>query len=266
MPEYNNNVGQHFNFDDVFLRDLIVSLMDVLNQRIYWHNHWEDETRKINVPFYYSVTGGDDFLLDSFVDDVPDRRIELNYDQVPRGIVTLNDWKVKSDQLTNPNVRISRYVEDNSILKRIVSKIRSLPLSATFEIKIKVASEIDLFKAVQAFWNFVYQYQYFDFEFGYLRVNGFFKMPDQKSNKVVREITMDSPIYPEQTFSLNVETFFPLFGEIEEIPPIKRTQWKNYIWKLAGSGAEAQTKPENNYPQPDTFDGELPDPKISPSC
>ena len=252
MAEINNRVENKFNWEDVFLRDLIVSFMDVLNDRIYWVNNWEDESKKIEVPFYYSVTGGDDFLLDSFVDDVPDKRIELNYDKIPRGIVTLTSWKIKSDQLTNPNVRISRFVENNAMLKRVVSKVRALPMNATFEVKIKVSSELDLFKAVQAFWNFIYQYQYFDFEHNFLRINAFLKIPDDNTNTVLREVRMDSPIYPEQTFTINIETYYPLYGDIENIPAIKRTLFKQFSWKLSGSGSASESDSTNSYPQPET--------------
>lgn len=252
MAELHNRVENRYNFEDVFLRDLIVSFLDVLNARIYWTNKWEEETKKIVVPFYYSVTGGDDFLLDAFVDDVPDQRVEMNYDKIPRGIITLVSWKIKSEQLSNPNVRISRYVEDDQMLKRVVSKVRSLPMTAVFEIKIKVSSELDLFKAVQAFWNFIYQYQYFDFEHNFLKIKAFLKIPDENQNTVIRDLTMDSVIYPEQTFTVNVETYYPLYGEIENIPPVKRTMFKQYTWQLAGSGTEAQSNPTNNYTMPET--------------
>ena len=249
MPELNNKVENKYNWEDVFLRDLVVSFLDVLNDRIYWINHWEDETRKIHVPFYYSVTGGDDFLLDAFVDDVPDKRVELNYDQIPRGIVTLKSWKIKSNQISNPNVRISRVVEETDILKRVVSKVRTLPLTATFEIKIKVASELDLFKLIQSIWNFIYQYQYFYFDHNFLRVDAFLKLGDDTQNNVIREVKMNTAIYPEHSFSINVETYYPLYGDIEQIPPVKRTMFKQYTWNMQGSGTEAQKKPKNNYPQ-----------------
>jgi len=249
MPELNNRIENKYNWEDVFLRDLVVSFLDVLNDRIYWVNNWEDESRKINVPFYYSVTGGDDFLLDSFVDDVPDKRIELNYDQIPRGIVTLKSWKIKSDQLSNPNVRISRVVEDNEMLKRVVSKVRTLPLTASFEINVKVASELDLFKLIQSIWNFVYQYQYFYFDHNFLRIDAFLKLSDDDQNSVLREIKMNTAVYPEHKFNVKVETYYPLYGDIEQIPPIKRTMFKQYTWNLAGSGAEVQKNPKNNYPQ-----------------
>lgn len=252
MSELNNRVENRYNFEDVFLRDLIVSFLDVLNERIYWTNKWEETTKKIVVPFYYSVTGGDDFLLDSFVDDVPDKRIEMNYEKIPRGIITLTNWKIKSEQLSNPNVRISRYIEDNQMLKRVISKVRSLPLTATFDVKLKVASELDLFKAVQAFWNFIYQYQYFDFEHNFLKIKAFLKIPDETQNTVTRDITMDSTIYPEQVFTINVETYYPLYGDIENIPPVKRTTFKQYTWQLAGSGSEAQSEPKHDYKMPES--------------
>ncbi|MFV2014443.1 MAG: hypothetical protein ACC656_03365, partial [Candidatus Heimdallarchaeota archaeon] len=124
-------------------------------------------------------------------------------------------------------------------------------------IKIRTASELDLFKSVQAIWNFLYQYQYFDFEHSFLRINAFMKLPDNDQTTIIRDIKMETSIYPEQKFTINVETYYPLYGETEYIPAVKKTLFKQYTWKLAGSGTEAATI-KNQYPQPGTVSG-LPD-------
>ena len=77
-------------------------------------------------------------------------------------------------------------------------------------------------------------------------------MADENQNTVLREVRMDSAIYPEQTFVINCETYYPLYGEIENIPPIKRTLFKQYNWQLAGSGSEALKQPNNEYTMPET--------------
>ena len=60
---------------------------------------------------------------------------------------------------------------------------------------------------------------------------------------------MDTDIYMTHNFQLDVHTYYPLFGEIERIPPVNRVQWQSYIWKLAGSGAEAiDPLKSNQYP------------------
>lgn len=245
-----SQIGNTNNWYDVYLRDLVLSVKNELHNKIYFYNKWEDEYRKIDIPFYYSMSGDDNFILDSFYDDIPTSRIDGNYDKVPRGIFTLENWNMKTEEVTNPNVRISRLVDNYDILKRYVSKIRALPLTATFNIKIKVASEVDLFKIAESFWNLVYNYQYFDFEFKYFKIKAHFKMPDI-THDISRDIKMDSEIYKTQTFTLNVQTYYPLFGELENIPPLKKVEWQHSIWKLNGSGLKGgfNSGSKNCYPQ-----------------
>lgn len=246
-------IENHKNFDDAFLRDVIVAFLAQLHNRLYWYNRWSNETVKIEVPFYYSLTGDDRFLLDSFVDDIAGKRIEQNYDVVPRGVVTLESTTIKSNEFTNPNVRISRYFEENAELKRVVSKVRTLPLTLGFDIKIRVASEIDLFKCQQAVWTLIYQYQHFYFEHSFIRIDASFKFPDEFQTKIAREINMTSDIYMEHNFRLDVNTYYPLFGEIERIPSINRVEWQNNIWRLKNSGAEdiKSIETKNQYPAED---------------
>lgn len=242
-------IEKHMNYDDTFIRDVTVAFLATLHNRVYWYNIWHNETRKIEVPFYYSLTGDDRFLLDSFVDDIAGKRIEQNYDVIPRGVISLENTTIHSSEFTNPNVRISRAVEENDELKRVVSKLRALPLTLSYDIKIRVASELDLFKCQQAVWNLIYQYQYFYFEHNFIRIDAAFRFPDDFQTKIAREINMTTDVYMEHTFKLDVNTYYPLFGEIEKIPPINRVQWQNNIWKLQGSGAEKVDPLSPNFNQ-----------------
>lgn len=251
---FNMSIEKHLNYEDTFLRDVTVAFIAQLHNRVYWYNRWQNETRKIEIPFYYSMSGDDRFLLDSFVDDIPGNRIEQNYDVVPRGVVTMESTTIKSNEFTNPNVRISRVIEEDAELRRAVSKLRSLPLVIGYEIKIRVTSEIDLFKCQQAIWNLIYQYQYFYFEHNFIRVDASFRFPDEFQTKIAREIRMDTDVYMEHTFRLDVNTYYPLFGEIENIPPINKVQWQSNIWKLTGSGAENLDELKKNQYPPDSAD------------
>jgi hypothetical protein len=244
------SIEQKDNFSDTFLRDVTVALLHELHEKLTWTNTFSNESRKVIVPFYYSLTGDDRFLMDAFVDDIPGKRIEQNYDKVPRGVISLESTAVRSNELTNPNVKVNRYVEENEELRRVVSKMRSLPITLAYEIRIRVASEIDLFKCQQAIWNLIYQYQYFYFDHNFLRLEAFFRMPDELVSKINRDVNMQSDIYMEKTFRLEVKTAYPLFGEIERIPSVNKVTWQNNIWKLSGSGATSNDdiSKTNSYP------------------
>ena len=93
-------IGDRFNYDDVFFRDLTVCVLDTMEGRIKWVNKFSSGDVPVDVPFYYSVTGDERFLLDSFQDDIVsnNRYIELNTDIIPRGHLTLTNWSIKSDE------------------------------------------------------------------------------------------------------------------------------------------------------------------------
>ena len=59
-------IGEHFNFEDVFFRDLTVCVLDTLEGQIKWVNRFSKGDYYVQVPIYYSLTGDERFLLDSF--------------------------------------------------------------------------------------------------------------------------------------------------------------------------------------------------------
>ena len=78
-------IGERFNFEDVFFRDLTVCVLDTLEGQIKWVNRFTSGDIPVNVPFYYSLTGDERFLLDTFSDDIvsENRFVELNTDIIP---------------------------------------------------------------------------------------------------------------------------------------------------------------------------------------
>ena len=63
-------IGERFNFEDVFFRDLTVCVLDTLEGQVKWINRFTSGDVFVQVPFYYSLTGDERFLLDSFADDI----------------------------------------------------------------------------------------------------------------------------------------------------------------------------------------------------
>ena len=54
MSSYN----QEFNKDNTVLRYVIVATLAELKNKVFYYNRIDEDTlHKINVPFYYSVTG-----------------------------------------------------------------------------------------------------------------------------------------------------------------------------------------------------------------
>ena len=159
-------IGQRFNFEDVFFRDLTLCVLDTLEGEINWVNKFTNGDIKVNVPFFYSLTGDDRFLLDSFSDDVVsnNRFVELNTDQIPRGHLTLTSFDIRADEFANPNVWLRMVVEKDDEIRRMLTKVRAVPVSVKYDLTILLTSEIDVFKCSQAIMDtlWVYRFMYFE--------------------------------------------------------------------------------------------------------
>lgn len=243
------NINQNKNWNNVFLRDVTVSLLETINQKVYWYNHFSSGTKKIEVPFYYSLTGDERYLLDAFIDDMPEKRVELNHDPVPRGHLTLNSWGIKSNEFANPDIWLKTVEEEDDKLKTELSKAVAIPLVLKFSLTVKVASELDLHKFFDSWLETLWAYKEFDFEHSSLRIEGMLLMPDDEDVQIPRDIDMENDNKITSTLSLEVHTYKPVFHESLKIPLAKRVKWKNYIWKLSGSGGENDAGKENKYPQ-----------------
>ena len=67
------------NFEDCFFRDLTVCVLDTLEGQIKWINRFSSGDKYVQVPIYYSLTGDERFLLDSFSDDIVSENRFIEY-------------------------------------------------------------------------------------------------------------------------------------------------------------------------------------------
>jgi hypothetical protein len=226
-------IGEKYNMDEVFLRDLTICVLDTLEGRVKWKNRFTSGDVEVNVPFYYSLTGDERFLLDAFTDDVvsTNRFVELNTDQIPRGHVTLKNWQIRSDEFRNPNIWLRNVVEDNVEAKRVLNKLRAIPITATYDLEVLLKTEVDVFKCSQAIMNTLWLYKYMYFEYNYMNIDAIMIQPDNNAIEIVREKNLKSDNNIKLTASLEVQTFYPAFITNVEVKPF-RTRWFNNIVAL----------------------------------
>lgn len=206
-------IGQKFNMDDTFFRDLTVCVLDTLEGQIRWVNRFSSGDYPVNVPFYYSLTGDERFLLDTFADDVvsENRFVELNTDQIPRGHITLKSFNIKSDEFANPNVWLRMVVENEVEIRKLLTKVRAIPITVNYDLEIMLASEIDIFKCSQAILDTLWLYRFMYFEYNFMNIDAVMQMPDSKSIEISREKTMSSDNTIKMSVSFDVETYYPAF-------------------------------------------------------
>lgn len=214
-------IGERFNMEDVFFRDLTVCLLDTLEGQIKWVNKFSSGDVNVNVPFYYSLSGDERFLLDTFSDDVvsENRFVDLNTDIIPRGHITMTGFNIDSDEFANPNVWLRMVVENEIEIRKILTKIRAIPITVSYDLEILLSSEIDTFKCSQAMMDTLWLYKFMYFEYNFMNIDAVILVPDSNSIEMSRDINMTSDTSIKMKISFEVKTYYPGFRK-DRIKPV----------------------------------------------
>jgi hypothetical protein len=206
-------IGERFNFEDVFFRDLTLCVLDTLEGEINWVNKFTNGDLKVNVPFFYSLTGDDRFLLDSFSDDVVsnNRFVELNTDQIPRGHLTLSSFDIRADEFANPNVWLRMVVEKDDEIRKTLTKIRAVPVSVKYDLAILLTSEVDVFKCSQAIMDTLWVYRFMYFEHNFMNIDAVMLIPDTNQVEIQREKNLTSDNTIKLSVQFEVQTYYPAY-------------------------------------------------------
>ena len=206
-------IGDKYNFEDVFFRDLTVCVLDTLEGQVRWVNKFSSGDIPVTVPFYYSLTGDERFLLDSFQDDIvsENRFIELNTDIIPRGHLTMTGFNIKSDEFANPNVWLRMVVENDVEIRKVLARVRAIPISVNYELTITLSSELDTFKCAQAIMDTLWIYKFMYFEHNFMNIDAVILMPDTNQIEMSREKNLTSDNNIQLKASFEVSTYYPAF-------------------------------------------------------
>jgi len=210
-------IGLQRDMDDQFFRMVTIALARTMNKSIRWINHFspkndtETGRKRVSVPFYTSLTGDERFVLDAFVDDVVDTRVTVNTDQYQRGQITFQGFSSSSDQFANPNQYLTQKSKINGTLRKIISKVKAVPVAINYDIEIQLATQNEVDKCSQKIMNLLYNYMFFNLDYFGIKIDAVLLLPDDKTIEIPREITMDSDRKKFIKFSLEVHTYYPIF-------------------------------------------------------
>ena len=238
MPgETIRSIGHQYNYDNVYLRMITVALGKVLNKSIRWINYFTDEKRCVTVPFNYRLFGQERFLLDSYLDDITDQRVELNTDQIPRGVITLTSVASNSDEFANPNIYIPKDCKIKNEWKRIITKVKAVPMTINFDIEIILDEVRDAWVCIEKIQNLFFNYYFFNMDYFGLKLDLVLQLPDDKTIEVPTEGDFTSDKKKTIKFSLVVKSYYPIWTVDtdniecynEEFENIKRVYWQSYV-------------------------------------
>lgn len=202
------------NFSEVFLRNVIVGFLGFLQGKFNIITSSNENGKKsINVPVYYSFTGKNRYILDAFYDDIPDKRVQSNTDQIPRATIKLDSWNIKNDEFTNPNVWVEVEKVLNDEIFEFATQLKAVPIKLNFNLEIIVENEIDIFKLWEEYMKTIWIYKYFNFTYHRIPIQAVFNFIGDTDNEFVRDFNFgDANVNRfKMNYSFEVHTFFPLF-------------------------------------------------------
>ena len=209
------------NTDDIFLRNLTIALLDLLNGSMTLSLSRDDHKETFSVPFLYNFGTDEGFLKDFYI-GLPDNCqipvAEGTYDIIPRGIVTLSSFQVKSSDITNRFIRgqyseLERGPNDQNVLTGYSAQLYSLPMSVKFDVKIICDNLNKAFKIAEKMLDINYANRVMYFQYNGVRIPAQFQFPTNETVDKVYKFTMTDQNKINVTLSIDVETYFPSFEQ-----------------------------------------------------
>lgn len=106
-----NQLYSRYNYDDVFNRNVIIGLLDLLNHKMSYDQIWDDNVvEKVYVPFMYDFGSSDErFAQDNYTffgtTCFANKKIDGKFDMLPRGAVKYTGSSIDAANMTNRAVR-----------------------------------------------------------------------------------------------------------------------------------------------------------------
>jgi hypothetical protein len=198
----------------------------------------------VDVPFFYAVSGDENFLKDAFLFsnvngpgcDPDGQFADGNYDKVPRGIVNLTSFAVDPAKLVNKrNMGQYSMMNENGLMEGFVAEFEMIPCVIGVDVEILVSSQLDLFKVTEAIVKKMYKANFYNVDAGHLeegtyRISSEYMMPDDYTQERPVEYSFDDKANHKITFSLEVNSFVPSFDfEEDTYRKFTRTSYANAI-------------------------------------
>lgn len=214
------------NFKGTFMRNLIVAVQGALYELISIDQLTNgNESEQIALPFYYSLTGSEQFIKDYFLDT--DRyctelntKIEGVVNKLPRAIITPSgNVSIKTNEMLGGRVRIKHFASVESDFGKEVRELNSrgefLPVAFTFEGTIKASNTGQMFKILDAMWDsYIWKGRRFYMDFrGIRKIPCTIKLPDAFNMEKSLKFGYGEEKKPELSFSLEVSAYRPVIDK-----------------------------------------------------
>jgi len=255
-----------YNKDDSVIRHIIIGLLADLNSKLsFWRQLSNDERSIVDVPFFYAVSGDENFIKDNFLFtnvngegcDPDGAHADGNYDKVPRGIVNLTSFSVDPSKLVNKrNLGNYTMMNDKGLMEGYVAEFEMIPVVIGVDIEIIISSQLDMFKVTESIIKNMYKANFYHIDAGHLedglyRISSEYMMPDDYTQERPIEYSFDDKENHKITFSLDINSFIPSFDFEQDIyTKFTRSVYSNGVTGNYGDPNSVTLDPSQFYSDP----------------
>lgn len=230
-----NEFGIKRNYNDVFMRNIIVAFSSFLYDILEINETRNNETKTKKVKCFYSMTGNQQMLTDMFLDshhyyNELSPSIEGNYKQIPSGVYTIDDSGVNNSQLSGGYERME-FIGDvesefGEVRETFTAMCQFFPEEFNVSLEIKASSEIERMKIYDVIIEKFYKIKKFYFSY-----KGFEKLPcsvsfpeNPNSDKNFKFRTNGNDNLPILKCSIKLTTNRPVIDETTIMRKIERIE------------------------------------------
>lgn len=202
------------NYDDVFLRHIIASLLGELNKNIYFYNYLdENNIKKIHVPFLWSLAGQETFMTKEFFEDNLENCLAYgDYESVPRGVLQLGNISINAGEQTNKFVPTKIEREVNNQLRVVLLKTNFVPITLSFTCDILCNNMLEQLKVTESLINHISKdFQLFEVNFGGFYCQASFSIPQDFNHERPVDYQLSTKKEYKMTLDITVKSFLPCF-------------------------------------------------------
>lgn len=228
---YNQLDSEKSQIKDVFVRNAIISVLDVLNRRLKIEQVVDGKSSIYSIPFFYNFGNDENFMRDFFIEiphecEIPNHA-EGNFDVWPKGILTLNTITVKPAEITNKFVRGTyrkafSVGNDELSYKAVSAYLYPLPMQMSFAVEIHSKTLNQMFKIVDSIFEELYKQNTAPFQFKGVKIPGQFQIEDSVTNEKKFEFSYNDDKTAINKFNIQLECFYPIFDTSTEMDKSKR--------------------------------------------
>ena len=221
-----------YNNENILIRAVIAGLLDIMNNRIKYDQVWaDDDVEEISVPWFYNQSGDERFMQDfytHYAECMPPRPVDGNFDMIPRGVLTYTGSAIAAQRITSRYVQ-GRYVKEiDGQLESYVSYLYSIPLDVRIDCEMWIDRQITALKIEQEIREVFYKTITFYTYYKGLRIGSTVGFPEDLTIDKNIQYSFEADNKIKLNFSLEVETYQPVFDPTTEMKTTTRIKRLNY--------------------------------------